>query len=96
MADHFVLFCVLGFLVQLGFCILLRNPWLRMIPLFAILGCMIYHVLAYMQSGELFSLAYLVAWGCVLLAAEAAWISYAVVKLFKNAKKSLSVQRKNT
>lgn len=89
MADHFVMFCVLGFFVQLVFCVKLNNPWLRMIPLFAVLGIMIYYVLAYMQSGELFALAYLVAWGIILLAAEGAWIIYAVVKLFKNAKKDL-------
>jgi len=67
----------------------MHNPWLRMIPLFAILAVMIYYVLAYMNSGELFALAYLVAWGIVLLAAEAAWIIYAIVKLCKNVKNNL-------
>jgi len=88
-ADYFVLFCVLGFLLQLLFCVKMHNPWLRMIPLFAILAVMIYYVLAYMNSGELFALAYLVAWGIVLLAAEAAWIIYAIVKLCKNVKNNL-------
>ena len=89
MADHFVGICVLGFLIQLGFCLYMRNPWLRMIPLLAVLGVMVYYVLEYMHSGELVALAYLVMWGILLLVAEGAWVLCAVVKLFKKAKKDL-------
>ena len=87
MAEHFEIFCVIGFIVQLVCCLKIRNPWFRMLPLLGILGIMGFYFYSYIMTADLYTLAVLVAWGLVLLAAESAWIIYAVVKLLKNAKK---------
>jgi len=89
MAEYFELFCILGFLIQLLICFRVKNVWIRMMPLFLILGCMTFCAGAYLVKSELYYMAYLVIWGLILLASESAWIVYAVVKMLKNAKNNL-------
>lgn len=89
MADHLGLYCVIGFLIQLLFSFLKGSVWVRLIPLFGILGCMVFSMISFWSSEYAYFLLYYIGWGVVLFAAESAWLVYGVVKLFKNAKKDL-------
>ena len=83
MAEYFEVFCVLGFLLQLFIIFRFRNPWVRMMPLFLIMGCMATSAVLYLANSELYYMALVVIWGLILLASESAWIVYAMVKMLK-------------
>ena len=89
MAEYFELFCILGFLIQLFLCFKVKNVWVRMVPLFGIMGCMAICAGLYLAKSDLYYMAYLVIWGLILLASESAWIVCAMVKVLKKAKKYL-------
>ena len=87
MADHLGFYCLFAFVIQFAVCFARAKLWIRTLPMISILAFMGVSMLRFFFNGEVYSLLYYMGWGAVLFCGGAAWILFALVKIFIEERK---------